>query len=114
MSKVRFERLQNEWAEAMQPAEDALVRGANAENPVLFVWSAGNVSQSEPVESVADAMLVIHAWTLADLIDPNAPAWNAFGLTETGLGDVNGREWYDDEGRSITDLMDEELDSDIP
>jgi hypothetical protein len=110
MNRVVLERLQNEWAEAMGPAMEALERGADVENPTLFVWSEGNSSQREPVASVEDAKLVIHAWTLADLIDPNAPAWNAFGLVEGSEypGEDAEFEWYDDECRSITEVMDAE------
>ena len=102
MTRVQLAKLQSLWEDAMEPAMEALERGGELLNPPLFLWSEGNRSQREPVASVEDAKLIIKAWTLADLIDPAASDWNAFGLEDAEF------EWYDEEYRSITEVMDEE------
>ena len=110
MTRVQLAKLQSLWEDAMEPAMEALERGGELVNPQLFVWSEGNRSQREPVASVEDAKLIIKAWTLADLIDPAASDWNAFGLVEgSKLPSEDAEfEWYDEDCRSITEVMDEE------
>ena len=109
MTRVQLAKLQSLWEDAMEPAMEALERGGELVNPQLFVWSEGNRSQREPVASVEDAKLIIKAWTLADLIDPAASDWNAFGLVEgSKLPEDAEFEWEDEECRSITEVMDEE------
>lgn len=74
---------------------------------MLKVWhlqgfidgSSSNVTHD--VATPSDAMAKIDQLAADDLKNP-AVEYNAFGLL-----DHDGTEWYDEEGRSIEDLMDE-------
>ena len=58
------------------------------------------------VASIDEAKRVINEQTQADLIDPTIIC-NAFGLELFG-DDREWCEWYDDQDRSITDLIEDE------
>jgi hypothetical protein len=118
MNKSQLAQLQEDWAGAQEMAEEVLLMGEDTENPEFFVWSSGNRSQTLVVASLEDAVVVINAWTLADLIDPSPMSdcfRNAFGLIyapfdSNGVQVVNprenGDEWYDEQGRDICELVD--------
>lgn len=72
------------------------------------IWRAteqGTVYYS--VSCVQEARLLINHYARHDLARPDV-TWNAFGLEERGP-DGEWYEWYDDQGRGVTMLEEEEM-----
>ncbi len=76
------------------------------EQPRYRVWEASNVgARHYAVESPQKAADFINRRAEEMLLNPRV-VWNTFGLEE--LEEDGYHEWYDEQGRDIDDLIDEE------
>lgn len=96
-------KVMQEFDKLATKAQEIMERGDELENPTLRVWRQPG-DERQPVESVDDAVILIEAWTLSDLMNKFVE-WNAFGLEQ--YEDGEWLEWYNDEGQDIDEVIEE-------